>query len=179
MRTEEYIIQVEPSKDKKNKNYSEGVRPISDGIVIDHICKGDDPGAIRNHMRLISSILGLDDGRGGEWVSRGSDGQYKGIIFRPGARPLERKDLKRLAAVAPHCTLNIIRDGRVAEKYRTHMPPRIYNFDDLCCQNDACISNPINGEGVPASFYRTPDGHFACAYCGRFHTFKEIWKKRS
>ncbi len=178
-RTEEYIIQVEPSKDKKNKNYSEGVRPISDGIVIDHICKGDDPGAIRNHMRLISSILGLDDGRGGEWVSRGSDGQYKGIIFRPGARPLERKDLKRLAAVAPHCTLNIIRDGRVAEKYRTHMPPRIYNFDDLCCQNDACISNPINGEGVPASFYRTPDGHFACAYCGRFHTFKEIWKKRS
>ena len=141
--------------------------------------KGDDPGAIRSHMRLISSILGLDDGRGGEWVSKGSDGQYKGIIFRPGARPLERKDLKRLAAVAPHCTLNIIRDGRVAEKYRTHMPPRIYNFDDLCCQNEACISNPVNGEGVPASFYRTPDGHFACAYCGRFHSFKEIWKKRS
>ncbi|MBO8435602.1 MAG: bifunctional aspartate carbamoyltransferase catalytic subunit/aspartate carbamoyltransferase regulatory subunit [Spirochaetes bacterium] len=179
MRTEEYIIQVEPSKNKKDKNYSEGVRPITDGIVIDHICKGDEPGEIRNHMRLISSILGLDDERGGEWVSRGSDGQYKGIIFRPGARPLERKDLKRLAAVAPHCTLNIIRDGRVAEKYRTHMPPRIYNFDDLCCQNDACVSNPINGEGVPASFYRTPDGHFACAYCGRFHSFKEIWKKRS
>ncbi len=178
-RTEEYIIQVQPSGDKKNKNYSEGVRPITDGIVIDHICKGDDPGAIRSHMRLISSILGLDDGKGGEWVSRGADGQYKGIIFRPGARPLERKDLKRLAAVAPHCTLNIIRDGRVAEKYRTHMPPRIYNFDDLCCQNEACISNPVNGEGVPASFYRTPDGHFACAYCGRFHSFKEIWKKRS
>ena len=178
-RTEEYIIQVEPSSEKKTKNYSEGVRPITDGIVIDHICKGDDPGSIRSHMRLISSILGLDDGKGGEWVSKGSDGQYKGIIFRPGARPLERKDLKRLAAVAPHCTLNIIRDGRVAEKYRTHMPPRIYNFDDLCCQNEACISNPVNGEGVPASFYRTPDGHFACAYCGRFHTFKEIWKKRS
>ena len=178
-RKEEYIIQVEPSKDKKNKNYSEGVRPITDGIVIDHICKGDEPGAIRSHMRLISSVLGLDDGRGGEWVSRGSDGQYKGIIFRPGACPFERKDLKRLAAVAPHCTLNIIRDGHVAEKYRTHMPPRIYNFDDLCCQNEACISNPVNGEGVPAAFYRTPDGHFACAYCGKFHSFKEIWKKRS
>ncbi len=177
-RTEEYIIKVEPSGEKKAKNYSEGVRPISDGIVIDHICKGDEPDVIRDHMRLISSVLGLDDGRGGEWVSRGADGKYKGIIFRPGARPFERKDLKRLAAVAPHCTLNIIHDGRVVEKYRTHMPPRIYNFDDLCCRNEACISNPVNGEGVPASFLRTPDGHFACAYCGRFHTFKEIWKNR-
>ena len=128
-------------------------------------------------MRLISSVLGLDDSRGGEWVSSGADGKYKGIIFRPGAREFERKDLKRLAAIAPHCTLNIIKDGKVLEKYRTHMPPRIYNFDDLCCQNEACISNPVNGEGVPASFYRTPDGHFACAYCGRFHSFKEIWKK--
>ena len=177
-RTEEYIIRVEPSGEKKTKNYSEGVRPITDGIVIDHICKGDTPGEIRDHMRLISSVLGLDEGRGGEWISRGSDGQYKGIIFRPGCRPFERKDLKRLAAVAPHCTLNIIRNGRVEEKYRIHMPPRIYNFDDLCCQNDACISHPSNGEGVPAAFYRTPDGHFACAYCGKFHTFKEIWKKR-
>ena len=177
LRTEEYIIQVEPNGSKKDKNYSEGVRPISDGIVIDHICKGDEPGEIRSHMRLISSVLGLDDGKGGEWISTGSDGRYKGIIFRPGARKLERRDLKRLAAVAPHCTLNIIKDGRVVEKYRTHMPPRIYNFDDLSCQNDACISNPVNGEGVPASFYRTPDGHFACAYCGRFQSFKEIWKK--
>ena len=176
-KTEEYIIKVEPSQKKKEKNYSEGVRPITDGIVIDHICKGDDPGDIRNHMRLISSVLGLDDSRGGEWVSSGADGKYKGIIFRPGAREFERKDLKRLAAIAPHCTLNIIKDGKVLEKYRTHMPPRIYNFDDLCCQNEACISNPVNGEGVPASFYRTPDGHFACAYCGRFHSFKEIWKK--
>ena len=176
-RTEEYIIQVEPNKEKKSKAYSEGVRPIDEGIVIDHICKGDEPGAIRDHMRLISSVLGLDDSKGGEWISKGSDGKYKGIIFRPGARPLERKDLKRLAAVAPHCTLNIIRDGEVKEKFRTHMPPRIYNFDDLCCTNEACISNPVNGEGVPASFYRTGDGHFSCVYCGRFHTFKEIWKK--
>ena len=110
--------------------------------------------------------------------TRNKKARKKGAATDP-IMTFERKDLKRLAAIAPHCTLNIIRDGRVAEKYRTHMPPRIYNFDDLCCQNEACISNPVNGEGVPASFYRTPDGHFACAYCGRFHTFKEIWKKRS
>ncbi len=174
---DEYIVEVEPSNSSKHKNYSEGVRPIENGIVIDHICKGDSPAEIRNHMRLISSVLSIDEGRGGEWVSCGEDGKYKGIIFRPEAKEFSRKDLKRLAAVAPKSTLNIVKDGRVEKKYRTHMPPRIYNFDDLCCQNEACISHPINGEGVPAKFYRTKDGHFACAYCGKFHSFKEIWKK--
>ncbi len=173
---EEYIIKVEPKNTVKDKNYSEGVRPIKNGVVIDHICKGDSPSEIRNHMRLISSVLGLDEGKGGEWVSKGSDGLYKGIIFRPGEYDFPRKSLKKLAAIAPHCTLNIIEDGKVKAKYRTHMPPRIYNFDDLSCANDACISHPGNGEGVPAMFHRTPDGHFACAYCGRFHSFKEIWK---
>lgn len=179
---EEYIVQVDLSKKKapaKVKNYSEGVHPIDNGIVIDHICRGDRPGQIRSHMRLISSVLGIDDGRGGEWISRGSDGQYKGIIFRPGEYRLERKDLKRLAALAPDCTLNIIKDGEVKEKYRTHMPPRIYNFDDLCCTNEACVSHPSQGEGVPSMFIRTADGHYACAYCGRFHSYKEIWTHRS
>jgi aspartate carbamoyltransferase len=178
---EEYIVKVDLSKrkpDSEKNNYSEGVRPIRNGLVIDHICKGDSPDEIREHMRLISKVISLDAGRGGEWISKGADGQYKGLIFRPGEFELTRKDLKRLAAVAPNCTLNIIRDGKVEAKYRTHMPPRIYNFDDLCCSNEACISHPSQDEGVPAMFHRTADGHFACAYCGKFHTFKEIWAKK-
>ncbi len=175
---EEYIIEVETHDNKaKAKNYSEGVRPLENGLVIDHICKGDSPSEIRNHMRLISSVLSLDDAKGGEWVSQGEDGNYKGIIFRPETHEFTRKDLKRLASIAPKSTLNIIKDGKVEKKFRTHMPPRIYNFDDLECKNEACISNPVNGEGVPAKFYRTKNEQFSCAYCGRFHTFKEIWKK--
>ena len=57
------------------------------------------------------------------------------------------------------------------------MPPRIYNFDDLLCKNEACITNPVNSENVPCKFVRTADDHFACAYCGKFYTFKEIWEK--
>jgi aspartate carbamoyltransferase len=178
---EEYILQVEssmPSADKKEDAYSEGVRPIRDGLVIDHICRGDDPATIRRHMALIIKIMGLDDGKGGEWIStsKKDSGQFKGIVFRPGTRELDRKDLKRLAAVAAGCTLNIIRDGSVVAKYRTHLPPRIYNFDDLACNNEACISHPSHAEGVPARFERTRDNRYACAYCGTVHTFKEIWK---
>lgn len=175
---EEYIIEVPTSKlSTKAKQVSEGVRPIHNGIVIDHICKGDAPSEIRDHMRLISSVLDLDEAKGGEWVSSSEDGTtFKGIIFRPGSRTLSRKELKRLAAIAPGCTLNIIEEGNVREKYRTHMPPRIYNFDDLSCMNDACISNPTQSEGVPAMFTRTKEGKYACAFCGRHHSFKEIWK---
>ncbi|PKL13297.1 MAG: aspartate carbamoyltransferase [Spirochaetae bacterium HGW-Spirochaetae-4] len=178
---EEYILQVESgatSADKKEDAYSEGVRPIRDGLVIDHICRGDDPATIRRHMALIIKVMGLDDGKGGEWIStsKKDSGQFKGIVFRPGRRELDRKDLKRLAAVAAGCTLNIIRDGSVVTKYRTHLPPRIYNFDDLACNNEACISHPSHAEGVPARFERTSDNRYACAYCGTVHTFKEIWK---
>lgn len=173
---EEYIFKVEPKNNTK-KNYSEGVNPIENGIVIDHICTGDDPSEIREHMMLISKIVKLDDAKGGEWVSAGSDGKYKGIIFRPGNIEFSRKEMKRLAAVAPGCTLNIIKNHTVVEKYRTQMPPRIYNFDDLACDNEACISNPTQNEGVEAMFYRTSDNKYECAYCGKNHTFKEIWKR--
>ena len=58
------------------------------------------------------------------------------------------------------------------------MPPRIYNFADLACKNDACISHPGNGEGVPARFYRVGENSYKCAYCGKVHSFKEIWRTK-
>ncbi|HZJ88380.1 MAG TPA: aspartate carbamoyltransferase [Sphaerochaeta sp.] len=179
---EEYIHEVDLSqRAPKAKVVSEGVHPIHNGLVIDHILRGEEPSAIRDHMRLISRVLGLDEEKGGEWVSTGGKdpNSYKGLIFRPGKIALDRRHLKRLAAVAPGCTLNLIENGKVAHKYRLHLPPRIYNFADLACTNTACISHPDQNEGVPALFHRLRDDHFCCAYCERVHTFKEIWKSRN
>ena len=173
---EDYIHEVKERKIKAHSEYSEGIRPIKNGLVIDHICKGETPKEIREHMNLISRVMHLDNGRGGHWISRSADGLYKGLLFCPDAHDLSRRDLKRLATVAPGSTLNIIKEGTVAEKYRASTPPRVYDFDDLCCRNEACITHPVNAENVPAKFVRTKDGQFACAYCGRVHTFKEIWK---
>ena len=171
---QEVIVNAQATEEKR---ISEGVKPIHDGIVIDHILRGYEISEIRDHMRLISSVLELDEGKGGEWVSSGSSGQYKGIIFRPGSYDLDRKHLKRLAAVAPGSTLNIIKDGKVERKFRLSLPPRIYNFEDLGCTNEACISHPDQDEGVIARFFRTQKNTFACAYCGKEHGFKEIWKR--
>ncbi len=173
-----WIVEVKPKASSSHKEeVSEGVRPIRDGIVIDHICKGDTPDEIRRHMILIRKVMELDALKGGEWVSQSANGAFKGIIFRPGKFTLDHKQIKRLAAVAPGCTLNIIQDGKVARKYRTSLPPRIYNFDDLMCTNEACISNDSQNENVQAFFVKTHDNRYACAYCGRVHTFKEIFKR--
>lgn len=176
---EEYIVRVEPNDKKtEEERFSEGVRPIQDGIVIDHIGRGEAPCDIRRYMSTIIKVTGLEDGKGGEWVSTSKKeaGVFKGIIFRPGKYDMDRAWLKRLAAVAAGCTLNIIKDGRITEKYRTHLPPRIYNFKDIACKNENCISHPKYAEGAPAIFYRTADNHYACQYCGTVHSFKEIWQ---
>ena len=177
---EKYIVEVDPGNNAPKNDesgYAEGMRPLWNGLVIDHICKGENPSEIREHMNSILHVLKLDEGRGGTWVGTGKDGKYKGLIVVPEYRDLDTKELKRLAAVASGATLNIIKDFKVIKKYRTHMPPRIYNFDDIACANPACITHPANSENVPNYFIRTKDNHFECAYCGKFHTFKEIWKR--
>lgn len=176
---EEYIVKV-PLTDKTRKgsdSFAEGVRPITEGIVIDHICRGQDPASIRKHLSKIIKVMKLEDGKGGEWVSTSTKDKdvYKGIIFRPGNFILERKNLKRLAAVSPGCTLNIIKDAKISEKYRVHLPPRIYNFADIACKNESCISHRSKSEGAPPVFQKTQDEHYVCKYCGHTHTFEEIW----
>ncbi|MBC8452384.1 MAG: aspartate carbamoyltransferase [Spirochaetes bacterium] len=171
-------IPIKPSaaEEIKEKHYSEGVRPISDGLVIDHICKGESSGEIRQHMTQIVSLLDLH-GKGGEWVSTSKKNKdiFKGIIFRPDHEGLDTSDMKRLAAISPGCTINIIKNGAIQEKYRLHLPPKIYNLQGLSCSNPACISHPDHHELVPARFNRTAEGLLACEYCGKSHTFKEIW----
>lgn len=175
--SEEYIIEAPSAENKQRGTFAEGVKPIQNGIVIDHICRGDEPAVIRRHMAKIIEVMKLTDGRGGEWVSSSTKdkGVFKGIIFRPGEYRFSRSDLKRLSAVAASCTLNLIKNGKIEAKYRTRLPPRIYNFDDLVCKNKDCVSHPAQAEGAPAVFLRTADNRYACRYCGTVHGFKEIW----
>ncbi|MGM0431972.1 MAG: aspartate carbamoyltransferase [Spirochaetota bacterium] len=174
--SDDFIEEVTPTPQEGRKQYSEGVHPIENGLVLDHIGKGDSTEEIRKHMALITKVLSLH-GKGGEWVSTSNRDPhlFKGIIFRPGVMKLSITSLKRLAALAPGATLNIIQGSQVKEKFRLHLPPRIYNFENLSCRNENCISHPTQNEQVPADFWRTEHDEFVCEYCGTYHTYKEIW----
>lgn len=157
------------------KRYSEGIRPITDGIVLDHISVGDRPEEIRSHLTTLISVMQLH-GPGGEWVSTGSDGRRKGLVFRPGHPPLTDSEINKLAAVVPGATVNVIRGGEVTRKVRLGYPDTIYGIAQLRCHNEACITHPTNGENVLARFHRLDDDSYDCAYCSQTHQFTEVWR---
>lgn len=173
----EFIEELPPKIRPEIKDYAEGVKPISDGIVIDHICRGDSEVEIRKHVGRIINVLRLY-GKGGEWISssRSEPRTMKGIIFKPGRREFDDTQIKQLAAIAPGCTLNIIRERKIVKKLKLRMPPRIYNFDNIGCKNENCISFPDHGEKAPAEFIRMSGDRFMCKYCEKPHSFKEVWK---
>ena len=171
------FIQEVPITQGGPKAIRQGILPLEQGIVIDHICKDEDPALIWSYFDTIRNVMGFSDcGYLGVVRSR-SDGGHKGIISLPGHQEPSERQVKMLAAVTPGCTLNIIDDGRVTKKYRLQMPPRIYGFDEISCKNEACISHPLHAENVPAEFYRRGKSTFICKYCEKPHSFKDIWRE--
>jgi aspartate carbamoyltransferase len=155
--------------------YKVGIKPVDDGIVIDHIARGLPEEEIWDRVDRIRRILKLNVRSSHGVFHSGAPDLFKGIISLPDVMEVDRKDLKKLAAVSPECTLNIVKDRSVIEKYRLHMPPKIYNFEEISCRNEACITYPSAHQHVPVSFYRDGEESFACRYCGRHHGYHEIW----
>ncbi len=83
------------------------------------------------------------------------EGLFKGIISLPDILSFDEKQIKVLGAIAPGCTLNIIKDRHVYKKYRLHIPPRVYNFDEISCKNENCVSYPSCFEHVMPEFKRS------------------------
>ena len=171
----EVDVDMPEAQRPRSAHYCEGIRPITDGLVLDHICAGESPEVIRAHINTLVRVLRLH-GRGGEWVAAGADGKSKGLLFRPGCEPPTDALLRTMAAVVPGATVNVIKTSRVQRKVRLVAPDRIAEIAELGCRNTACISHADNGEGIGATFRRTGAQTYECEYCGTAHSFKEVWK---
>jgi aspartate carbamoyltransferase len=170
----EQKIQISSGKSSKC-DYKIGIIPLENGVVIDHIGKGDGIEVIWDHINKIRNIIELNKmGSHGVFVSKKTN-LNKGIIAIPNLEELDNKKMKKLAAIAPGCTLNIIKKHCVIEKYRFDLPPKIYNYPDIHCKNDACISRPEYNEKTSASFSHLGGNKFTCFYCEKEHEYKEIW----
>ena len=121
-------------------------------------------------------MLGLNL-RSSHGVYHTNSGAFKGIVSVPDLLSIEEKELKRLGAVSPGCTLNLVEGSRVVRKYRLGMPPRIYNYDDIACRNENCVSHPSHQEHVDTSFVRKSGTNtFVCRWCEKEHDYSEIWR---
>ncbi len=128
---------------------------IRNGIVIDHITAGQG-------MRLYG-LLGLD----------GQDCTVA-LIKNVPSRKMGKKDIIKidsdfdvdtaiLGYVDPGVTVNIIRDGRIAEKKTISLPDTLVNV--LRCKNPRCISS--TEQELPQIFHLTDREHrvYRCEYC--------------
>jgi aspartate carbamoyltransferase len=180
---EELEIHSSSSENKKT-DMKIGIRPVENGLVIDHIGKGNTISQIWSHIDKIRRILNLNTVASHGVYKSNRTGLYKGIISLPEINDFSDTDVKKLGAIAPECTVNIIRDSKIIRKVRVHMPPRIYNFDEISCRNENCISNPELHEPIVPYFFRSNQGssgttgEFICKYCEKPHQFQEIWSDK-
>lgn len=171
---DDFIEEAEINPSKKY-DYKVGIKPVENGIVIDHIGKGHDKENIWNQIDKIRHIMRLNCLSSHGVYKSHSEKVFKGIISLPDVLSFDKKQIKMLAATAPGSTLNIIKDSRVLHKYRLHMPPKVYNFDEISCKNENCISHPSHQEMVWPEFYRADESRFICKYCEKIHEFQDIW----
>lgn len=136
------------------------VSAINEGTVIDHI-------PAKNLFKVIS-ILGLDAIENQITFGTNLDSEKLGAkaIIKVSDKFFEDDEINKIALIAPHAKLNIIRDYEVVEKKVVEIPQRIVGI--VKCFNPKCITN---NEKITTSFQvvSTEPISLKCKYCEK-HT---------
>jgi len=146
------------------------VSKIKNGTVIDHITSG--------HALDVIKILGIT-GRTGGVVTVAMNIPSKKLgakdMVKVEGRELKSEEVDKIALLAPHATINIVRDYKAVEKQRVKLPSVIRGI--VKCANPACVSN--SDEPIQSTFYveREEPLRLKCHYCGYIMEKKDILKQ--
>ena len=138
------------------------VRKIVEGTVVDHIPPG--------RAIAVLKVLRL-------WPPK-PDGHRVAVVFNAESRKMGRKDIVKvegyhvsrgeaaaLALVAPSSTVNIIKGGVVAEKWKVEPPEVAVGL--LRCPNPTCITRKEREPVKPRMLLVSKEPlRYRCAYCG-------------
>ncbi len=138
------------------------VEKISNGTVIDHITGG--------MGRKVLSLLGI-----------GEDYPHRvALMINVASKKMGKKDIVKIegifvdeakadiiSLVAPHATVNIIRNEKVEKKFDAELPEKLTVGK---CPNPNCITNTEHGNEELAK-----EGElYRCAYCERLFRSSEL-----
>ncbi len=135
------------------------VSKIKDGTVIDHISGG--------YALDVVKILGIT-GHEKQVVTIAINVPSKNFgtkdIVKIEGRALNRREVNRIALIAPRATINIVRDYVVVEKQKVKLPKVIEEI--VRCVNPTCISN--SNEPISPKFIVETEEPLLlkCRYCG-------------
>ena len=146
------------------------VSKIRDGTVIDHITGG--------HALEVLKILAISDHVDGV-VTVGMNVPSKTLglkdMVKIEGRELKSEEVDKIALLAPHASINIIRNYKVVDKQLVRLPKIIK--ETVKCANPACISN--SKEPVKSTFYVENEEplRLRCHYCGYIMEKQDIPKQ--
>jgi aspartate carbamoyltransferase regulatory subunit len=143
------------------------VSKIKDGTVIDHITAGLALGVVK-----ILGITGEEKGPITVAINVPSKRLKTKDIVKIEGRELKPQEVAKIALLAPHASINIIREYKVVKKLEIRLPKTIE--DIVKCANPACISN--SNEPVKAKFYVDCEEPLLlkCHYCGFIVEKKDV-----
>jgi aspartate carbamoyltransferase regulatory subunit len=108
--------------------------PIENGTTIDHIA----PWQASNVLK----ILGIEEGADVTAITAINVPSLKlgrKDIVMIEERELKKEETDKIALIAPHATINLIRDSEVIDKYKVELPEEIEELIE--CPNLTCISH--------------------------------------
>ncbi len=134
------------------------VSKIRNGTVIDHITAG---------MALaVLKILGIEQGCPDTViVAMNVRSQRLGLkdIVKVENRALQSETVKKIAIVAPHATVNIIKDFAVVHKIPVELPTELIGI--VRCSNRNCVTNTLE-RVLPYLVVESRDPlRLRCHYC--------------
>ena len=143
------------------------VRRIRVGTVIDHIESGK--------AMLVLKALNIT-GKEGNVITVAlnvpSSKHGKKDIIKVENRFLETDETNKLALIAPHATINIIKDYKLVEKRKIQLPESIVGI--FKCPNLKCISNGEEDVKPTIDIVDREKIVLKCRYCGRTISTDEL-----
>ena len=143
------------------------VRRIKDGTVVDHIENGK--------ALIVLRVLDIT-GREGNVVTGAlnvpSSKHVKKDIIKVENKFLEKVETDKLALIAPHATINIIRDYKLVEKRKINLPDSIIGIFD--CPNLNCVTNSEEDIRSTIDIIDKEKILLRCKYCARTITIDEL-----
>lgn len=143
------------------------VRRIKDGTVVDHIENGK--------ALIVLRVLDIT-GKEGNVVTVAlnvpSNKHMKKDIIKVENKFLKQVETDKLALIAPHATINIIRDYKLVEKRKINLPDSIIGIFD--CPNLSCITNSEEDIRSTIDIIDKEKILLRCKYCARTITIDEL-----
>ena len=143
------------------------VRRIKDGTVIDHIESGK--------ALLVLRTLDIT-GKEGNVITVAlnvpSSKHDKKDIIKVENKFLEKHETNKLALIAPHATINIIKEYRLVEKRKIQLPDSIIGV--FKCPNLKCVTNSDEYIKPVINIIDKEKILLRCKYCFRTLTINEL-----